>query len=55
VAGGFAGVLMQPGPMGQCLGEQPPIPDREAEALGEDVGPTHVPELTCVAPAGRSC
>jgi len=45
VAGAFAGVLMEPRRVRQGLGEQLSIPDRKAEALGEDVGAIHDPEL----------
>ena len=42
--GGLAGVLVQPGGVGQRLGQEAPIPDRQAELLGEEVRPVHDPD-----------
>ena len=43
VPGGLAGVLVEPGGVGQRLGQEAPIPYREAELLGQEVGPVHDP------------
>ena len=50
VALGLTGVLVQPGGVGQRLGQETPIPDRQAELLGEEVRPVHDPE--CARRAG---
>ena len=43
VPGCLAGVLVEPRAVGQRLGQEAPIRDREAELLGEEVGPVHDP------------
>jgi hypothetical protein len=36
-------MLVEPGAVGQRLGQKAPIRDREAELLGEEIGPVHDP------------
>jgi len=43
VPGRLAGMLMEPGGVGQRLGQQAPVSNGETELLGEEVGPTHDP------------